>query len=97
MRKKKGAEPSPLMTASEVARLARVTLEAVKRWRESGKIPFVRTPGGKVRYLRSTVEAIFSEEVVAARKEPIAVATTKRQKARDARTDELLAASGQRG
>ena len=58
--------PSPLMTIAEVAAAFRVHNQTVTRWRTSGKITGVRTPGGLHRFLRAEVEAILAGEPLTA-------------------------------
>ena len=41
------SEQHPLMTATEVASVFRVTLTQVGRWRRSGKLSAARPPAGK--------------------------------------------------
>lgn len=45
-----------LLTPHEVAKAFKVSVKTVARWAESGRIPFVRTPGGHRRYLESDIQ-----------------------------------------
>ena len=47
-----------LMTPAEVRFAFRVDRKTVDRWRTSGKLMSVKTPGGHRRYFRLQVEAI---------------------------------------
>jgi excisionase family DNA binding protein len=50
----------PLLTSVEVAALFRVDPKTVTRWAKAGRLPFVKTPGGHVRFRRSAVEALLN-------------------------------------
>lgn len=39
-----------LLTPAEVAKMLRVDTKTVTRWAKSGKLAFIRTPGGHRRY-----------------------------------------------
>lgn len=41
--------------------MVHVDPKTVSRWAVSGRLPFIRTPGGHRRYRRSTVEAFLAE------------------------------------
>ncbi|MGC8936300.1 MAG: helix-turn-helix domain-containing protein, partial [Candidatus Methanomethylicaceae archaeon] len=45
--------PERLYTTGEVARIFGVSYVAVKKWAYSGKIKYIKTPGGKYRYPES--------------------------------------------
>lgn len=45
---------------SEAAELAHVSSATLRRWADAGKVPYVRTPGGERRFLRSSVEALLT-------------------------------------
>jgi excisionase family DNA binding protein len=51
-----------LYTIGEVARLFGVSYVAVKKWAYSGKIKYIRTPGGKYRYPESEVKRLLGEQ-----------------------------------
>jgi excisionase family DNA binding protein len=57
----RGPNDDPLLTPGEVAAILHVDPKTVSRWAASGRLPFVRTPGGHRRYRRSTVEAFLAE------------------------------------
>jgi len=44
-----GPPPAPPLTIDQAAALARVSRRTVYTWLRSGKLPYVRTPGGAVR------------------------------------------------
>ncbi|MBS7611613.1 IS607 family transposase [Candidatus Bathyarchaeota archaeon] len=50
-----------LYTTGEVARVFGVSYTAVKKWAYSGKIKFIKTPGGKYRYPESEVKKLLGE------------------------------------
>jgi excisionase family DNA binding protein len=52
-----------LLTSSEVAALFGVDPKTVTRWGASGRIPCVRTPGGRQRFRESDVYARLTGEV----------------------------------
>jgi excisionase family DNA binding protein len=59
------AQPTPpehLLTPAQVAALVFVDPKTVSRWAQSGKIPFVRTPGGHRRFRTSDVQAIMPRD-----------------------------------
>jgi excisionase family DNA binding protein len=51
-----------LLTAAEVAALFRVGTVTVGRWALSGRLPSVRTPGGRRRYREADVAALLNEK-----------------------------------
>lgn len=57
----RGQNDDPLLTPGEVAAMVHVDPKTVSRWAVSGRLPFIRTPGGHRRYRRSTVEAFLAE------------------------------------
>lgn len=55
------AEPlQPLLTAADIAAIARVSVRTVRRWHELGQIPDGLRIGAVVRWRRSEVEAFLS-------------------------------------
>lgn len=56
-------EEDRLLKPSDVARLANVSLTAVYRWRDAGKLPYVCLPGGKYRFRESRVRELLAEKV----------------------------------
>lgn len=55
--------PDELLTASEIAEMARVDPATVLRWAKDGLLPVaVRTPGGRRRFRRSDVERILQPD-----------------------------------
>ena len=52
-------ELDAMLTASEVARLFRVSTKTVGRWGRSGALPLYRTVGGHHRYRLSDVQAFL--------------------------------------
>lgn len=53
------AQPPQLMTPAEVGRAFRVHPDTVKRWALAGRLPYIRTPGGHMRYERADVIALL--------------------------------------
>ncbi|MDW8023510.1 MAG: IS607 family transposase [Nitrososphaerota archaeon] len=51
-----------LYTTGEVARIFGVSYVAVKKWAYSGKIKFIKTPGGRYRYPESEIRRILGEQ-----------------------------------
>ena len=49
-----------VMTPAEVAQTFGVDPKTVARWAKSGRLSFIRTPGGHRRFLRSEVETLAS-------------------------------------
>lgn len=49
-----------LLTAAEVARLWGCDPKTISRWANTGKLPFVRTPGGQRRYPESRIKALLA-------------------------------------
>ncbi|MGP4030206.1 BldC family transcriptional regulator [Actinomadura sp. 3N407] len=49
-----------LLTPAEVATLFRVEPRTVGEWSRSGRLEFVRTPGGQRRYRASAVQALLA-------------------------------------
>jgi len=54
--------PEKLYTTGEVARIFGVSYVAVKKWAYSGKIRFIKTPGGKYRFPESEVKRLLGEQ-----------------------------------
>ena len=52
-----------LYTTGEVAKIFGVSYVAVKKWAYSGKIKYIKTPGGKYRYPESEVKRLLGEQV----------------------------------
>jgi len=48
--------PEKLYTTGEVAKIFGVSYVAVKKWAYSGKIKYIKTPGGKYRYPESEIQ-----------------------------------------
>lgn len=51
-----------LMTPREVAVVFRVDPKTVTRWAITGRLEYVRTPGGHRRYFREQVEALLRDQ-----------------------------------
>jgi len=51
----------PLLTPAEVAQLFRVQPQTVTRWATTGRLRFLRTPGGHRRFRESDVRAFLME------------------------------------
>ena len=61
------AVPDPIefpafLTPAEVAEMFHVNPKTVTRWAASGRLSFIRTPGGQRRYLADEIQAFLSEE-----------------------------------
>ena len=54
------AEPEPLLTPAEVAKMFRVDPKTVTRWAHQGKLASIRTPGGHRRYRETEVRAFLA-------------------------------------
>lgn len=52
-----------LLTTSEVADIARVTVATVQRWCREEKIAYVSTPGGQIRIHRSAIAEMTNPTV----------------------------------
>jgi len=52
-----------LYTSGEVAKIFGVSYVAVKKWAYSGKIKYIRTPGGKYRYPESEIRRFLGEQM----------------------------------
>ena len=52
-----------LLTAPEVGALFRVDSKTVNRWANSGRIPYIRTPGGQLRFREDEIRALLKEDV----------------------------------
>jgi len=59
--------PEKLYTTGEVAKIFGVSYVAVKKWAYSGKIKYIKTPGGKYRYPESEVKRLLGEQVAKGR------------------------------
>lgn len=55
------ADESEWMTTGEVARYLSVTIMTVNRWIQAGKLPFIRTPGGRYRIPRAGFMALVQK------------------------------------
>ena len=55
-------EIEPLLTRAEVAAIFRVDATVVTRWARSGKLPSVRTPGGRWRFREDVIRALAGQE-----------------------------------
>ncbi|GAB2519821.1 helix-turn-helix domain-containing protein [Paramicrobacterium agarici] len=45
---------------SEAARIAYLSVDTIRRYADSGKLPSVRTPGNQRRFRRADVEALLN-------------------------------------
>ena len=54
--------PEKLYTTGEVAKIFGVSYVTVKNWAYSGKIKYIKTPGGKYRYPESEIKRLLDEE-----------------------------------
>jgi len=54
--------PEKLYTTGEVAKIFGVSYVTVKKWAYSGKIKYIRTPGGKYRYPESEIKRLLGEQ-----------------------------------
>jgi len=52
-----------LYTTGEVAKIFGVSYVAVKKWAYSGKIKYIKTPGGKYRYPESEIRRLLGEQM----------------------------------
>ena len=55
--------PEKLYTTGEVAKIFGVSYTSVKKWVYSGKIKYIKTPGGKYRYPESEIRRLLGESV----------------------------------
>lgn len=55
------SEADEWLTPAEAAALRRVSVRTLSRAADRGEVVSVRTPGGRRRYLRSSVLALFEE------------------------------------
>lgn len=53
-------EDVPDLTVSEAARIARLSVDTIRRYSDSGKLRSFRTPSNQRRFLRSDVEALLT-------------------------------------
>ncbi|NHW89217.1 MAG: helix-turn-helix domain-containing protein [Archaeoglobales archaeon] len=53
--------PEKLYTTGEVAKIFGVSYATVKKWAYSGKIKYIKTPGGKYRYPESEIKRLLGE------------------------------------
>lgn len=53
------------LTTREVAELAKVHPTTVGRWAKDGEVPFVRLPGGQLRFKRTDVDQLLQPTEVA--------------------------------
>lgn len=60
--KREVAPQDRLLTPAEVAALFRVHPLSVMRWANSGKLSYIRTPGGHRRYREAEVRALLNQE-----------------------------------
>ncbi|TDA26481.1 MAG: hypothetical protein DSO01_05415 [Archaeoglobi archaeon] len=58
-----------LYTTGEVAKIFGVPYAAVKKWAYSGKIKYIKTPGGKYRYPESEIKRLFGEKALERQKQ----------------------------
>lgn len=52
-------EHDPLLTPGEVAAMFRVDPKTVTRWANAGRIGYIKTPGGHMRFYESEVNAFL--------------------------------------
>lgn len=52
------------LTTAEVAKIFRVSRNAVRKWVVSGWIPAFRTPGGAMRFRRADVDAVLTRDAM---------------------------------
>ena len=50
MRKMRAMDDTPLLTIGEAARMLGVSVDTIRRWSDSGRIPAVVLPSGHRRY-----------------------------------------------
>ena len=55
--------PEKFYTTGEVAKIFGVSYVAVKKWAYSGKIKYIKTPGGKYRYPESEIKRLLGEQM----------------------------------
>jgi len=55
--------PEKLYTTGEVAKIFGVSYVAVKKWAYSGKIKYIKTPGGRYRYPEGEVRRLLGERM----------------------------------
>jgi putative resolvase len=55
--------PEKLYTTGEVVKIFGVSYVAVKKWAYSGKIKYIKTPGGKYRYPESEIRRLLGEQM----------------------------------
>lgn len=48
-----------LLTPVEVAAMFRVNRKTVSHWAHAGRLPYIRTPGGKYRFHEADVHALY--------------------------------------
>lgn len=48
-----------LMWIGEAADSLHVSVDTLRRWAEEGKVPAVRTPGGRWRFRREDIDAVY--------------------------------------
>jgi DNA-binding transcriptional MerR regulator len=56
------ANPSGLLTSTEVARIFPVTRNTVVSWADKGLLPHTRTPSGHLRSCRDAVECFRADQ-----------------------------------
>lgn len=54
------AKGEQYLRIGEAAAELHVHPETLRRWADEGKVPFVRTPGGERRFLRSVIDAALA-------------------------------------
>lgn len=61
------SQEGEIMTAAEVASLARVSRQTVYNWAENGRLePVMKLPNGALRFRRSDVEALLRPDPIEA-------------------------------
>ena len=58
---------SRLLTAREIAQRLGVSAETVLRWARRGEVPFIRLPGGAIRFREDEIEEWLEERATPSR------------------------------
>ena len=53
--------PDDLLTTTAVAELFKMHRNSVRYWASSGRLASVKTPGGRLRFKRADVEALYAD------------------------------------
>jgi excisionase family DNA binding protein len=56
----RGGQREALVTEREEAARLGVHVQTLRKWRREGRVPFIRLPGGDVRYEPSTLDAFLA-------------------------------------